>query len=1296
MQEPSLGQPDFEELLQTEMRLVSRWVHTEDTLSEQGGAGRWRSGSRNERNEEEEPAHLIGEITASDVSTVQAFTEGKLTKQITAAINAGGEHRFGYPGSWAHALYTRLVPTLGRYSGRVEWVTTIGPHLKILDLKNVTLRSDRNIKELFGVMTDSADTTIRPSVPGLTHLRLEECDFVPTGGLTELYAAVHMLPGLTLFSVTATPNMYNMRPKAPAALYDSSVAIHLYVRAMAKTGLWPFQELRVFFIGGTGMANFPTNLIYVPLNQLSATTQKTREHMASLGALITGGYPKKSFLPNVGPIDDDERWFDTKSFFPSLDWETDGEYETKAFPGAPIDGKRIGYADFYPRLSYISLRADRDEDKIWSHPTVDEDNGIERLPSIIGMWMEKVRRKALEGAGWNSYGSLETVVDCPDFFGTILPLNYADLATAQLLNGEVWRPWRLIHAGLNLRDALDDNAMTSLQGMGMGVSMAPVVVLASHGRPANTIMKWTDKPAHNEAVNRMFTILASSDDSDTLTLLFMNIRNAIGAGRSPYDGRGMALFLPPKHSIFSDDYYDAIRSFRALDRVLRLSVWKRWFKDIDKQGIPISWSGSDVINLASVNVDKSVTLKFNPLLLTHLEIDNLVIDQPPTLYTRLDTTRRVTNQLLLKVVPRLRNLAYLGLRARRLFDSDDPDEDKLEKIRIKRWLDYLVNPAKTRQRWVQVHKEHGFWPMQELRFLRLANMGMEQFPEALLPQPITDSAGGVPRGNTTNQYLKEHYYDEKDFGRGNIEGKIFHRIIDFDPVTEHGRFAETSPRPRKSDETIRLELWPTLNHVDLHDNNLMATLSELTAADNKVLSEARMDWLWRWVDRGVRAADPERPGIRWQSLALGPEGPDVGSADLEIKTLAKLRGAARAAAEQDKQQSFGDWTNEPAFVWGSQIVDDVMGAPMLWSHSTLNLRGNPVDLREWSRGEIMALNDLRIRMYASHITWGPSIKNSLDDTDIQALLADALVKRAGFAEYGAAMQVATLMSDRGTVLKDAVKFIVHNTMDFQRFRDADDVKHNLEILYAMAGRGYYYDVIRSPTDMPGWRGRGISIVHDDSDAFELAVIVLCAIDAGRIWTSPSTDIVDTPYGMGRTPRTAYGLFEPSRPMGKSKSEEKRVALEDVTEAHVVHPEPPPILVVPEPSMRTTTIRPRGEPFVVAISPDERVIPPVSPEIRDDIEQWQISEVGHTEGGVSVNTSPWAGRYLPRPSERPRSGPLFGQDTGRPPPTMHTSRHRLLNELRRAARALQPKGGRDIVIVRGTRLGRRKEKGKEKV
>ncbi len=1232
------GEESEEESWAADAERTRRWVGWEDTLADTGGAGPWRWHSNGRRYELEDVKTLMAEWSAERRRGAIERTRDYDHYFIDALVNEAGAasvERIGYPGSILHRLYTTRMNDPSRLGHRAAqgqfydaswlphaWWPSIKSHLRILDLLRVELGIVRDIVPMFGGGPDSTEythrslrgRTQRPPMPLLTHLRLEHCSFLERGGLQALYDAALLHSHLVVFSVTASRNARGGgMPSTPRQLFYHNEALASYATTYLASKTWPFQMLRAFRMGGVRMHEFPSMLLYAPMDTFRRPTGDAElEHNLGI-ELMRRRYKRHLILkdlPRPGPILDDDRWADEESLWPSTDPTTSpGGYGYASFPMMPDSGEeqqrveRQGFVDLYPRLTYISLPlatggdggASERANRIASGPA------LNKLASQVGLWMEKMRHKALEG-DWNTYEDLEEVVDTPDFYETMLPVfgGRATTDTQSLLQGGVMRPWRFIHSGLNLRKALDNRAVAAHSRVRKALTAAAAMALGSHGRPRFTFMPASDLTAGAAFLTRMSTLVASGDDVDSIIRGMQQSSRIMGVGRSPHDGRGLAIFVPPSLSAFGQDVYRSVVSLRALDRPCRLSPWHRWRKGWQEGG----GGGGPPMFLYRTKLPAVVsTATFDPIRLTHLDMDNLALHtggvfRGPTGSTMVSQEEWGAS-LLPDVILKLRNLSFLSLRLRKTSTMATRTE-------IRQWLDYFVNPRYLLRAWAKTHRDLGFWPLQHLRYLRLMGMKLRRLPQALLPQPVTDHSGTRPmpreeEGDDTfypMAYVLENYPNTRD--RGHTQGNpIPEKLIHFHPAEReereerraempHGRLmfatpppsppspsAPPRPRPRRrktreerreqreaakekrrrASNQLWYELWPELNHIDLRQNNLLLTLETTPPAESgsgrgvvtkkmrlhRKIAEERMNWLMRWVARCATAARLGHPGVRWRSLGIGPTNDDgtetrpVRTAGADINVLAneygKSGGDAMERMQDAQPQTFADWVNEAAFVWNSTESWGALSVPMLWSHSTLDLQNNPVDLRRWNIAELQTMAELRITMYASHITPAP------DRVRDAVAPVSEWIENVGMSPDDAERQVAAMRRDRSAVRDTAVQFLLNNVYEFTGYGGDPTWRH---LLTNMAGYGYQYDVSRAPQDMPQWRGRGMIMVHDDSDSFNRAVVALCAIDAGLPWSVPVRRQrrrgarLQTHYGMGSTPSNAYGSYDPRIAKARAK------------------------------------------------------------------------------------------------------------------------------------------------------------------
>ena len=1080
----------------------------------------------------------------------------------------------------------------------------------------------------------------------LTHLHLEKCAFEHhvTDGVDTIYNAAHFMLELVLFHISAEP-FARLTQATPKALYDSDFAAELYRKVYTQTNgaSWPFQKLRVFYLSGTHMNVFPTNLLYIPL-----VPGKSLDDLYGIYNHIVKNLPKVGSFAQTKEyreIEHNDRKAKLKSFSDSpIHYGTDlAHHRIKPF---------ANYANLYPKLSYITLMP--------SQGLAKDSKSLRHIPSILDLWREKARRQAMEP--WNTYEELERTVDCLDFYNSLMrhPQLGRHLPTVLgYLNGHFVRPWRLVHSQLDIIDLFMGESFDKIDVTRDSLVMNNLFTLPSHCRPLNTIMIGSESAARLAAYTRIFTLFTSMEVDEIIRNggVEDEIIDSFGAGRSPHDGRGLCMLPPNDLNAFPNNtYLINIQAIRSLDRPLNLKSWNKWSQQ--QQG-----SGRDMQKrITSAEFDETVetttyyvetrqemslgmlmSIDINVNVMTHLEITD-ILPRSSSLH-----------QIVLGILE-LPNLSFLSLIMKRdanmyYFPTQDITQDTInlrqkaaiETRGIRLSLDYFFNPRRKLRRWKQTHEANDFWPLQELRYLRLAGMGLDTFPEALLPTIVTHSSGSAIDG-LEELYLLNHYpgvakhgityLDDLPLGRGHVTGRIFHRRLDwFDPViypnlvkthstvagrtvekisivvdnrlyknffgmpqlryvnyrtegyTNRNDDAELNPHNNRapiknrfqevnlayirekreesgyvgsfkisrSDRkmlkdsaaktrnlTLRLELWPNLNHVDLHGNNLMkthdvkqiplsrpkeqrgretdqfATRQQPTTKDALVarkLASARIHWLWRWMDRGIRATDFKYPGIRWKSLSLGLQ--DLG---------------------HTPKYSFGDKVNEREFVWNfTQDIDDIT-IPMVWSHTTLELKGNPMNLEEWSLTELLAMSDLRIRQYCSHISHG-----RIRTRDIAS--PKQWVKHAGLPRELVRGQIDALRAGYPVGRNRSLTFLETQVFDLV------GQKKILKYIEKIIGKGYHFNIDSSSQDTPGWEGRGIYISHDNDLPLSSVIAVMCSIDSRLGIDDNFTSSRLTMYGMGRTKENAYGILIPRiihRIPGESKKTKLRYTYPPVT------------------------------------------------------------------------------------------------------------------------------------------------------
>lgn len=900
-------------------RAMDRWLHPDD----------YQPG---EEDETEEDLELM-DITIAEVNPAAAEDFRAL----------------GVPGGTLHGIYTNLLLNRARDTPwslqstaglRSLWVA-MRLHLRVLHLEQVALTSE-SIPNLFG----------NEAWPTLTHcvfrnVRLADSETQPQ----QLFQGFLAMPRIVYIECTL------VKIAEPYGVPGFLASATQKTKAIAEThqtwGHWPFQKLRVLQFNNTGW-KAPVLVPHLLLaGDSDATTLDESDY------LIEHGYPRSALSP-TWPLERAEDWSLLWGLFHKI-----YKSQWKAFESS-LDA----WYDPWPRLQYLSLRDMGMSSELFYKSS---DNHLGTFIAFCMLWMQRAR--FYQSAEWNRWDQYEEDVAFPFYtpIGNVygqrsgrredLPAAFGDL-----------RPWRFIGSALDFgkhglpsaypnSTALNTHKVLEQRAVNLMAFLHHLYLQCqmTQGRPT-AMGHPSDAQVRQEQAGSLLPFLPNLGEGKGDAWEQILLGPSLGQGRSMVDGRGIAVFtgMPPsKRYRFSIvlDLVPAMLYLRQLDRPMTTALVEAWPESRREATYPAetgsrllkqlvtTYTGRRAPNIRGIWPRQRFG-RVTHLFLHHIALDPL--DRSQTrLYRNLTGSGTAGARLMYELMAKVRFLTVLELDGGYSASSQQEFVDTPEHLR-RSLVHLFITPTHLLRTMNRIHVNFGFWPLQELTVLALINLGMRwEMPWALVPirVPLVLLESATPLA-WDYKYLLQHF--PMDPNRGHL-------------ITEN---------------ESGIELLPRLMHLNLQGNRLLDVWQgyaadtalqrqrtqmgharfqqEWTARSRSAIR--RMEWFDRWVERCWRATQQphQDPSDDWRHL-------DIQNFEAHVDTEAIV------------------WSEPPSLTSKTSVSSTV--PPYLLNYSSVDLRNNPLDLRQWSPEYRARLNGLRRYMYMSHLSkWvidgrqGPAIK----------------------------------------------------------------------------------------------------------------------------------------------------------------------------------------------------------------------------------------------------------------------------------------------------------------------------------
>lgn len=837
--------------------------------------------------------------------------------------------------------------------------------------------------------------------PHLTHFVLKDMALEDPGEqMDALFECLFQMPMLVYAEFSMRPTRRQSNPKQvdigssddqqqqqqqqpdpieypmPGFLVDAYSARLAIWETWEDFGYWPLQHLRVLSMYNMGWTRVPWALAATPLLDAGRgggdgsggdkPSQGIRKHKHP--GLDTSLYP----LPPIPEIPDwvAKREKGKKLGAPLLSsslfvdyfydlyvegirrWAIWSSSSSSSSTTRSKDQKLPLLFDAFPRLQYVGLRGSN------LRPAANQ-QALADFTSFCMFWIERARYRSVLST--NTYMDYEKEIAFPSYnpVGTAAGQRGMDysrgLNDLPAVTGEL-RPWRFLASALDFGrtslvvpgpEALADDRMPQIRAGRLlhFLHFVYLQCLMTQGR--RNLKLESDESVWNEQASSLLQFFSGTMRNGDA---WRHLRINMGRGRSPRDGRGIAVFTGFPYFSFVQpitlDLMPAMLFLRGIDRVFHRSVWQRWGGGRQFRRV---WYENWKLNPSGEMLTMQRASRITHLLLHGVTLSTGTEQMRPgerRIYRRLTGLGTAESKLWFHILSAFHQLTFLSIRGVEyaLEDSDSRDEEedesgqsspgtpRISSSTPKRLLSYFRRLFE--DHWyflrimVRVHQTYGWWPLQHLAVLQLNHMGFKKrMPWSLLPMPAPYyppppeiDPNWPPIRTEALRYLRRNY-----------------------PIGPHRGHIGAA-------HTLRMELLPRLMHIDLRHNHLWSSRIMRRAEEGPSREEEEIDtfnrrlrWLGTWMNRGIVAASTSPPSVDWRGLSLH---------SLEARVDTRL------------------------FLWSDP--QGPVDAPHLWSFSTLDMRENDLILADWTVTQLDRLVTARRAMYMSHLSRQVDGDNRID------------------------------------------------------------------------------------------------------------------------------------------------------------------------------------------------------------------------------------------------------------------------------------------------------------------------------